>query len=890
MRGVPSRKIGGVSKPEREFYPRDARALLSEVQERSLRAMLLTFTLVGGIAVLVTVIRRVNDEQYLRAAVYAAGYLSVVTMALSKRIPYLYRASTLLLVLFSFGLVELHLYGLGSMNPVLFLCSAFFASGLIGYRSGMALLGASLTAYAVYGYIYTATDLIPRIYAEQELSEDWLAWVTFVPAIAVLSYAGIESRRLAMRGLIEIADGNAELLQRREEEFAARQSIEAALRDRENRYKSLIEHTSDAVWCYEFDPPIPAVAAIDEQIRRLYDGVLVECNDACAMLYSIESRTNALGKSFREVSGGAASESLDEFFRLFVEQGYRVQNLITGDYIASERGRVLDNSAQGVIAGGHLIRIWGSFRDVTERHLAEAAREEAQTRYRTLVRNLPGAVYRGVLGETVQATYLSPWFQTITGMPAAEIVRPDCDFWGVVVQPDDRDAMRKAIELAATERRAYAIEYRVNHTDGGFRWVSDRGVVVQSGSERLIEGVIFDISARKEAEDAIRRSETHLLQAQKLEAVGQLAGGIAHDFNNVLQGILGYSEMGMQRKDVTATPAGYFLRINTAAQRAAGIVNQLLAFSRNEPAAVCSVDAAEVAQGTADLIGPLLGERITLRLDIEPEVPRVRCDETQLQQVMLNLALNARDAMPSGGVLEISVCSEAGPADPTASRQEGARHVLLRVRDSGAGISAEALPHIFEPFFTTKPLNEGTGLGLSTVYGIVTQYGGSIDVDSVPGRGATFTVRLPLATETDPLPQHPEAKKVPAKSAAARVLFAEDEPLVREAMAQILGDAGYEVIEAGDGQLAFELFRDAPDDFDVLLFDVVMPRLNGTEALARIRGIRPGIPVLLLTGYSADQITEELLSQPGTVLLSKPVDRATLLETLSTLRRGVKVA
>jgi PAS domain S-box-containing protein len=852
--------------------------------------MLLTFAVVGGLAVAVTVYRRLDNEEYLRASLYAISYFAVLAAALSTRIPYLARAVTLVMVIFCLGIVELHLYGLGSMNPPLFLCAIFFASGLIGYNAGLAFLGASLSAYCLYAYIYLATDFIPILYDEQKLSLDWMTWVTFVSTITFLAIAGIKSRRLVMQGLLEAAEGNAELLLKREQEFAARQSVEAALRDREERYKSLIEHTSDAIWCYEFDPPIPAAAPMEEQFHRLYDGVLVECNDACAMLYGLGNRSKALGKTFREVTGGTSSESLDEFFRLFIEQGYRLQNLVTGDYIASERGRVFDNSAQGVMARGHLIRVWGSCRDVTERHVAEAAREEAQTRYRTLVRNLPGAVYRGVLGTTVQATYLSPWFQTITGMPAAEIVRPDCDFWGTVVFPEDRTAMRAAVDAAASERRAYAIEYRVNHADGGFRWVSDRGVVVQSGSERLIEGVIFDITARKEAEDAIRRSESHLLQAQKLEAVGQLAGGIAHDFNNVLQGILGYSEMGMRRKDVPATPAGYFLRINTAAQRAAGIVNQLLAFSRNEPAAVCSVDAADVAQGTADLIGPLLGERITLRLDLPPQIPRVRCDETQLQQVMLNLALNARDAMPSGGLLEIAVRDEAGPADPTAARQEGARHVQLRVRDSGSGISSEALPHIFEPFFTTKPLNEGTGLGLSTVYGIVTQYGGSIDVDSQPGLGATFTVRLPLATETDPLPQHPAAKKAPDKSAAARLLFAEDEPLVREAMTQILGDAGYEVVEASDGLHAFELFRDAPEDFDILLFDVVMPRLNGTEALARIRAIRPGIPVLLLTGYSADQITEELLSQPDTELLSKPVDRGTLLETLSALRRGATVA
>ncbi|MBI1318792.1 MAG: response regulator [Candidatus Hydrogenedens sp.] len=865
-------------------YPQDARKLLAELQERSLRAMLLIFAVVGGFAVYVTVSRRFGNEEYLRAALYLIGYFSVLAANLYPRIPYQVRAITLLAVMFGIGVVELHFYGLGSMNPPLFLCSVFFAGGLVGYPVGFAVLCAMLVTYAIYAYLYLATDLIPILYIEQNLSLDPLAWLTYVFALAFLALAGLESRRQVTRRLIQVAEGNAELLMRREQEFAERQTIEAALRDREQRYKSLIESTSDAIWCYEFDPPISTKLPQEEQIQGLMNGVLVECNDVCARQYGFKRREDALGVRFADITGRPTHRTLHEICRQFVVGGYQLQDAPTSGEGTDGSPRVFENSAQGIIAGRQIIRVWGSFRDITERHKAEAAREEAQERYRALVRNIPGAVYRGTLGESVQATYLSPWFERITGKSADEILEPAIDFWQEMVYPEDLAMVRAAVETAAANRRAYALEYRANHRDGGFRWVADKGIVLESGDDRLIEGVIFDITARKEAEAAVRRNEQHLLQAQKLEAIGQLAGGIAHDFNNVLQGILGYSEMGMSRGDVPATPAGYFLRINTAAQRAAGIVNQLLAFSRNEPAAVHSVDALEVAEGTAELIGPLLGERIDLRLQAMPHLPRVRCDETQLQQVLLNLALNARDAMPQGGVLDVSLQEQEGPADPTIALSEGARptHVAICIRDTGAGIPPDVLPHIFEPFFTTKPLNEGTGLGLSTVYGIVTQYGGSIQVESEPGKGSTFLVRLPIAAATDPVAERHPAEAV-AISGAARLLFAEDEKLVREAMTQILAVAGYDVTVATDGLEAVELFEAAPDSFDFLLFDVVMPRLNGTEALARIREVRPGIPVMFLTGYSADQVTDELLAQPGTELLSKPVDRGVLLRALAAL-------
>jgi len=872
-------------------HPQDPHAILEAVRAKSLRAMLLTFLSMGGVVVGIMVVRKAISGAYGTALLFALLFGFVVVPTVASRLPYRTRAVAMLSALFGFGLLELYTYGLGSMNMPLFLTANLFAMGLLGVRTGVAFLAASLVAYAVCAFLYL-TGRIPIEHPEQELSLQWHAWVTFVTSVTFLSLAGMFSLRSVLSGLVSVAEGNAELVRRQEKEIFHRKDVERELHDREERFKSFIENTNDAVWCYEFDPAPSVDAPLSEQLQAIYDGTLVECNDACAQAYGFPTHDAVLGKRFRDLIHGE-NESLDMLFRAFIAGGYRTEAFPSTEVTASGEERMFSNTAQGVVEDGRLVRVWGSFRDITEQHVARRDRAEAETRYRTLVRSIPGAVYRGVLGAHARPLYLSPWFEDITGYAPDEYLNQAEDFLETLVLEEDRDRVRDGIRAAEKYGVPYQMEYRVRHRDGGIRWVSDRGVVtVNSGDgNAMIEGVLFDITERYEAAEALRRNEERLLQTQKLEAIGQLAGGVAHDFNNVLQGIIGFSEMGAMLDGLPDAARSYFQRIYGSADRAATIVKQLLAFSRKEPVVMRLVDVAELAESTTAMLDPLLGERVELVMELDENLPKIRGDVTQLQQVLLNLAVNARDAMPGGGRLEIRIHTRPGPADGSDADDslKGARHVCIAVQDNGVGIPMGVRDRIFDPFFTTKALGEGTGLGLSTVYGIVSQYGGSVDFDSIVGKGTTFYVRMPVARERKAAGPPPVQPTLPGSrpGGGCRLLLAEDEAVAREALAEILLDAGYEVIQAADGEEAIRRAEEQQGAIDLYLFDVVMPACNGSAALQHLRRSDDETPAILLTGYSAEHITEEALAHPHTHILFKPVSGAQLLEAIDSARAEV---
>ncbi len=379
--------------------------------------------------------------------------------------------------------------------------------------------------------------------------------------------------------------------------------------------------------------------------------------------------------------------------------------------------------------------------------------------------------------------------------------------------------------------------------------------------------MIEDVTERRELEERLR-------QAQKLEAIGRLAGGVAHDFNNMLTAIGGYNTLAHER-----APEGSPLRadldeIRKATERAALLTRQLLAFSRKQILQPELLNLNAVILELEAMLRPLIGEDIVLTTRLDPALGPIEADPGQLQQVLMNLVVNARDAMPSGGALAIETAN-AEVAEGDATIAPG-RYVALTVRDSGHGIDADTLEQIFEPFFTTKDVGKGTGLGLATVYGIVKQSGGYVVVESEPDAGTAFTVYLPRDAEARPRPEPddeppPEATIVepePAEPATETVLLVEDEDVVRRLVRQVLEGAGYRVLEAADGGAAIELAREG--HVDLLLTDLVMPKLGGREVAAELRRTLPDLKVIYMSGYADGGILENGLLQPGTELLEKP--------------------
>jgi two-component system cell cycle sensor histidine kinase/response regulator CckA len=421
--------------------------------------------------------------------------------------------------------------------------------------------------------------------------------------------------------------------------------------------------------------------------------------------------------------------------------------------------------------------------------------------------------------------------------------------------------------LVRGETRTVDLETRWQRPDGKPLWMYLNASLVQDTAGEPLYLLLYlrDITERKSLEDQLR-------QAQKMEAVGQLAGGIAHDFNNLLTAILGSTELLL-----ADTPPGDPRRedvqeISRSAHRAAALVRQLLAYSRKQVLQPRRVDLNAIVRDMGAMLRRVVGEPIELRLDLDPGLGHVTADPGQLEQVIANLGVNARDAMPRGGTLTITTSNVTGRG-VTAAADEGVPAagplVSLAVTDTGIGMDDEVRGRLFEPFFTTKELGRGTGLGLATVYGIVRQSGGHIQVRSRPGEGSSFTVYLPRAEAPRPA-RGALAAAAPVSGGSETVLVAEDEEAVRHLVCRVLRAKGYRVLEARHAEAALELAAAAAEPIDLLLSDLVMPGLGGRALADRLLNARPGLRVLFITGYAAEAVERQGRLPAGHGLLEKP--------------------
>jgi PAS domain S-box-containing protein len=382
-----------------------------------------------------------------------------------------------------------------------------------------------------------------------------------------------------------------------------------------------------------------------------------------------------------------------------------------------------------------------------------------------------------------------------------------------------------------------------------------------------------------------RALERQLRESQKMEALGRLAGGIAHDFNNVLMAIAGFNELIAAELAPDHPLQRETAEVRAAADRAAGLTRQLLTFSRRQVVKLRAIEPGEVVRGLASMLGPLIGEDVELALTVSDEAGAVEADRNQLEQVVINLAVNARDAMPSGGRLAIDVrpVELEGEFVPSRPSLEPGHYLAIAVSDTGHGMDAETQAHIFDPFFTTKPPDRGTGLGLSTVFGIVQQSGGSIAVYSEPGHGSTFRIYLPRTErirESDE-PQQAQPSR-PVLPGAATILLIDDEDAVRRVITRLLERSGFTVLAAGDGPAALAIAQGHSGPIDVLLTDVVLPGMAGPEIAERLAAERPEMRVLYCSGYPGDEIARRGL-EPGAAYLEKPFSHAALEQALSDL-------
>jgi hypothetical protein len=539
---------------------------------------------------------------------------------------------------------------------------------------------------------------------------------------------------------------------------------------------------------------------------------------------------------------------------------------------------------------GRAVRLVGAHTDVTEQIVADLALRQSEERFRKLADQL--AELNATLAQRVEEktrerdriwnvsqdllvvadrngvwrTVNPAWTKTL-GWSEAELLNRTSEW---LEHPGDGGLTRADVNNLIQGNLTVRFEGRFRHKDGSYRWLSWTGVPDQDH----IYAVARDVTAEKAAAERLKATEEALLQSQKMEAVGQLTGGIAHDFNNLLTGIVGSLDLLQTRlnKGRTDNVARYISAAMTSANRAAALTHRLLAFARRQPLIPKSVDANQLVVSLEDLLRRTIGETIELEIVASDDLWCTLCDPNQLESALLNLAINARDAMPDGGKLTIATANarfDSVTADTPALLPGD--YICIGVIDTGVGMSTEVAARAFDPFFTTKPIGQGTGLGLSMIYGFARQSNGHATIDSKIGLGTSVKLYLPRHHGDITAPHASAAKPAEHAATGETVLVVEDEAVVRGVILEMLHEDGYRTLEAIDGPSGLRILR-ANERIDLLITDVGLPGMNGRQLADQARETRPGLKILFITGYAESAAIADGFLQPGMEMITKPFD------------------
>jgi PAS domain S-box-containing protein len=726
------------------------------------------------------------------------------------------------------------------------------------------LHGSFLAAWCVSLICLLVTGVGPAMIAE----------VIIILATVYFALDPFESLRMAASGdgarlaiwvaCIGLADFLAWRLERVHGVSSAQQK---ALRESEARYRHVLEQASDGI-----------VLAQD-------DGRLIMVNQrACEMLEYTESEL--LQHRLTELYAPGELERLppawDQLSRTSVV--LRERRLMRSDGSSLDAELSVRRTEEGLVQA--------TIRDITERRRAEEAlRSEHALLESILATSVAGILVVAPEGRVI---FLNRTAEAALSITRAELAdRTELPSGWRFLTPDGDllpEAARPARRVVATGQPVQDVRLIVERPDGQRRLLSINAAPIRDSARKISSVVLSlsDITEQQRAQQAIVEREEQLRQSQKMDSLGRLAGGVAHDFNNLLTVIRGYADVlsgELSGEDPRLTEVREICR---AADRATSLTRQLLAMSRRQVLQPREVDLNGLVQEMERMLRRVLGADIHIETESGPELGWVRADPGQLEQVLLNLTVNARDAMPQGGTLTIEtsrVLLAPGGEEPLAQGVPPGDYVVLRVADTGIGMAKETLGKIFDPFFTTKPVGEGTGLGLSTVYGIVQQSNGSITVESEPGRGTQFRVFLPRIPEPAGVIREPSPPP-PAATAEARravVLLVEDDDGVRNLISRVLTQYGYGLLEARDGAEALGLLEAGRQSVDAVVSDVVMPGMSGSELIARLRCQSPGLPVLFLSGYTREEVRNEARHDVRQAFLQKPFSPDALAAALEDL-------
>jgi len=645
------------------------------------------------------------------------------------------------------------------------------------------------------------------------------------------------------------------------QDITDRKRAEEVLRASETFLDSIIEHSPNAMWIS------------DSQ------GTLIRLNQACRDLLRI-SDDEVVGKYNVLQDTIVAEQGHLPLVKQVFERGATAKFVIEYDSARLENidleehaSVVLDVTISPVLdPDGHVVHAIIQHLDITDRKRAEEALRESEERLQLVMEGSQLGYWDWNI-ETGKVSRNARWAEML-GYTLQEI-EFTVKQWTDLHHPDDRAAVWKSIQDHLDGKTpAHRIEYRMRAKDGRYKWILDQARVVKrdaQGKPMRMSGTHTDITERKRAEEEREKLQAQLAQAQKMESVGRLAGGVAHDFNNMLGVILGRVEMILDQVGPDQPIYHDLQEIQKAARRSADIIRQLLAFARKQTVTPKVLDLNKTVEGMLRMLRRLIGEDIDLTWLPGRDLAQVRIDPSQIDQILANLCINARDAIAGTGKLTIETDSATFDED-YCTHHTGfvpGDYVLLAVSDNGCGMDQEALEHLFEPFFTTKEVDKGTGLGLATVYGIVKQNNGFVNVYSEPGQGTTFKLYLPRhLTEADPLPK--KIKDHPAECGQETILLVEDEPAILSMTTRMLEGLGYQVMPARTPGEAIRLAQEYVGAIHLLMTDVVMPEMNGRDLAKNLMSLYPGIRRLFMSGYTANVIAHHNVLDEGVNFLQKP--------------------
>lgn len=685
-------------------------------------------------------------------------------------------------------------------------------------------------------------------------------------------------------------------------DITEKKRTEEALRRSEESYRMFVAQSSEGIFRQDLDRPVPIDLPEDELVRRLlHEAYLAECNNAMAKMYAFDSPQRLLGKRLTEMTSVDDPHNI-QLTRDYVRNGFRIVDRVSHEMDSRGNSKVFLHSLFGVVEDGKLLHTWGLQRDITDRLQAEEERRKAadafrdnEERYRAFVQQSSEGIYRMEYNPPVPCS-----------LPVDEQIR-----WGhqsgymaecndAMAKMYGRDTAAELIGKKLTEflilRDPVTMSFMENFIHAGYRITDQESVEMDAhGQKRIFRntmvgtvidgywvrtwGITRDVTERLHLEEQLRN-------AQQLEALGRLAGGIAHDFNNILSIIMGHGELLLATANLDAEGKNGIDQIRRAADRAASLTQQLLAFSRKQVLQPRVLDLNETVSGVQKMLTRVIGEDIQLFAHLSTTPMTIRADPGQLEQVLMNLAVNARDAMPQGGkiMMETSHVELAAEDAPDLDLPSG-RYVMLRVTDTGQGMDPAILSHVFEPFFTTKPMGKGTGLGLATVYGIVKQSGGGIRVESEADRGTGFRIYLPAVEgESGGIVQRIGNEDI--VGGTETILVAEDEPDLRELTQIFLEGYGYRVLPAASAEEALKLAEKFTERIHLLLTDVIMPGISGRQLAEKIHTRRPDTKIVYMTGYTDDMVVQHKVLEPGVQLLQKPFTKLDLAQKVRTTLDG----